>query len=79
MDPIISFLCSPLGIVLAIIAAALAGRFLWHVVIFALEFALVAAIVGVVIYAAGGFGDIVERPGPAQHQAPVTYHAARRI
>ena len=33
MDPIIAFLCSPLGIVLAIIAAALAGRFLWHVVI----------------------------------------------
>jgi hypothetical protein len=75
MDPIIAFLCSPLGIVVAIIAAALTGRFLWHVVIFALEFAAVAAIIGVIVYALGGFGDIVQRPYPAQHQA--TYRMRR--
>lgn len=77
MDPIIAFLCSPLGIVVAIIAAALMGRFLWHVIEFMLEFAAVAAIIGLVIYALGGFGDIVQRPYPTQHQ--VAYRAARRI
>ena len=77
MDPIIAFLCSPLGIIVAIIAAALAGRFLWHVVVFVLEFSLVAALVGVIIYALGGFGDIVERPCPTQHQAQAVYRARR--
>ena len=75
MDPIIAFLCSPLGIIAAIIAAALAGRFLWHVVVFALEFSLVAAIISVLIYALGGFGNIVQQPYPAQHQAA---HYVRR-
>lgn len=73
MDPIISFLCSPLGIIVAIIAAALMGRFLWHIVVFALEFALVAAIIGLVVYALGGFGDIVERPCPVQQHQTARY------
>jgi hypothetical protein len=78
MDPIITFLCSPLGIIVALIAAAFVGRFLWHIVVFALEFALVAAIIGLVVYGLGGFDGIAQRPCPVQqHQA--TYHAARRI
>ena len=64
MDPIISFLCSPLGIIVAIIAAALAGRFLWHVVVFAVEFALVAAIIR--LWSTRSAASMISRNSPAR-------------
>jgi hypothetical protein len=53
MNSALAFLTSPLGIAVVIVAALLAGRFLWHVLVGALHLVLVVAIVGVVLYGLG--------------------------
>jgi len=75
---LLSFLFTPIGVIVGIIMAVLLGKFAWHVVVALAETALIVAILGVVIYALGGFdGAIYQRAVQAPN--PVVLRHARRI
>lgn len=76
---LLSFLFTPIGVLVALIGAVLIGKFLWSFVIHIAEAVLVAAILFVVFVGLGGF-DRREHAGPAmfdQAPAPVTHRVVR--